>query len=112
VSSESFVGLEDVVDTKKAVNRLLKNLDPDELTLNPSLGKRGTSTICTIFSPSLPKRRGRGMSSLISMEYFNRPLAMGRRKTCQTGGVESVQEFTKGTLRKSSPKRYQSNNPK
>ena len=37
-----------------------------ELTLNPSLGKRGTLEIGAQHTPSLGKRRGRGMSSLHS----------------------------------------------
>lgn len=41
-----------------------------ELTLNPSLDKRGTYRICAQTSPSLLKRRGRGMSSVLARDFF------------------------------------------
>ena len=48
----------------------MKCLDSDQLTLNPSLAKRGTFATRTIFAPSLRKRRGRGMSSAGREEHF------------------------------------------
>jgi hypothetical protein len=42
-----------------------------ELTLNPSLGKRGT------YLPSLFKRRGRGMSSGVATFALHRGLVRG-----------------------------------